>query len=118
MTGFQILISISLVLFTLGFIAVVRRQKRLLTNTSVFLIMIIVLTMIAVFIDPRLAQILADWTGIHRGADLMIYLSILFLLFISFLNFIHIRKVNNQMVELARSIALLNVQFPQDKETP
>lgn len=79
---------------------------------SAFLIIVTASTIMAVFIDPNVAQFLADLSGIGRGADLMIYLSILFLLFVTFLNFIHIRKINHQMVELTRALALTNVQSP------
>lgn len=61
----------------------------------------------AVFVlFPSLTNRLAAWVGVGRGADLVIYLSIVFFFLFGILIYAKIRKLQETQTELIRQIAL------------
>jgi hypothetical protein len=69
------------------------------------------LIVLAVIIEPNLSQLAADLLGIVRGADLVIYLSLMALFFIAYLLLQKVREQDQRITMLARSIAM------RDKES-
>jgi small membrane protein len=64
--------------------------------------------------SPLLANEIAQWLGVGRGADLIFYLWILISLFILVMVYLKFLRVNRQVTELARAIALLEADRPSD----
>lgn len=56
---------------------------------------------------PHLTQMVADWFGIGRGTDLLLYLLIVFFLAYVVSSSAHARKTDRTMTVLARKFALL-----------
>lgn len=110
MIGFQIFTFIVLLMFLLVFIRLMRHPRHYLSWPTSLLILVIIGLIAAVFVDPNFAQTIAEWCGIGRGADLMIYLSILFLLLNAFTFLVRLKRSDQKMTELAREIALMKVQ--------
>jgi len=57
-------------------------------------------------LQPDLANALAHSVGIGRGADLILYLSTLFLIFLSLNFYIRFRALEDAIVVIARDIAV------------
>jgi hypothetical protein len=110
MIGFQIFTFIVLLMFLVVFFRLMRHPRHYLSWPTSLLTLVIICLIAAVFFDPNLAVIIAKWCGIGRGADLMIYLSILFLLLNAFTFLIRLKRADQKMIELAREIALMKVE--------
>lgn len=55
---------------------------------------------------PDITFIPARWLGIQRGADLVVYIAIVVICYALFRITIHLRKVDREITELARIVAL------------
>jgi len=98
--------QILLVLFILAFIIYVVRLRNVLTDRIIFLVSALI--GIAFVIKPNLATYLANLIGIGRGADLLLYLMIIFSLFFSVTVLAEIKKVDAKLTDVVRKIALMN----------
>jgi len=59
-----------------------------------------------VVILPQTASFLANLLGVGRGADLVIYLSILVLFYIVFRIFIRLDRLDREITKIVRELAL------------
>ena len=107
MIGFQIFALLLLLVFGLGFIALLRRKPGMISWLGAVMILGVMALLAAVMIDPLISQQIAQIAGVGRGADMMIYLAILFLLITSATLYLRIKKLQLMIAELTRSIALL-----------
>jgi hypothetical protein len=98
--------QVLLVLFILAFIIYVVRLRNVLTDRIIFLVSALI--GIAFVIRPNLATYLANLIGIGRGADLLLYLMIIFSLFFSVTVLAEIKKVDAKLTDVVRKIALMN----------
>lgn len=112
---FQIIVLLVLLMFVVAFVSIIRHRRGLIPTTAVIIILGIALVIAVVLINPVITQRIAELIGIGRGADLAIYLAILFLLLASFINYTRIRKMYSKMVKIAREVALSNVHYPENK---
>jgi small membrane protein len=64
---------------------------------------------------PELTSRLANLVGIGRGADLVSYLSTLFLLFVSINFYLRFRKYEEQLTIVVRELALRKPHTKRDK---
>jgi len=64
------------------------------------------LAVVVVFWSPELASRLADFFGIGRGADLIIYTAIIAILFFVYRLFIRLEKTESEITSLTRELAL------------
>lgn len=55
---------------------------------------------------PHATDILALYLGIGRGADLLVYLSIVVIFYVIFAIYIKTRKIENNITKLVREIAI------------
>jgi len=61
---------------------------------------------------PELANRLAEFAGVWRGADLVVYVALLGLAWTCLVLLSRLRELDARLTELARAIALLTPHFP------
>lgn len=67
---------------------------------------------IGVAIAPQTTDVLADVAGVGRGADLFMYVAILFLLYGQFRMMVRTKKLHEQQTALVRRIAIERASAP------
>lgn len=106
--------SIALVLFAL--FATLRTWKQYkaqkVTRHWFFLWAVLWLIVIGVAVAPQTTDILASNVGIGRGADLLVYIAIVFLLYAQFRGMVRTKKLHEQQTELVRRIAIERASVP------
>ncbi|HLC89743.1 MAG TPA: DUF2304 domain-containing protein [Patescibacteria group bacterium] len=55
---------------------------------------------------PQKTDILAQWLGVSRGADLLVYLSIIVLFFVVFRIIVKLEKIDREITRVVRETAL------------
>ncbi len=55
---------------------------------------------------PQKTDVLAQRLGVERGADLLVYLSIMVLFFVAFRLIVKLEKIDRQITQLVRKIAI------------
>ena len=71
-------------------------------------------TGLAFILDPGLTMRLAHLVGIGRGADLIFYLAILFLLFLCFNFYIRFHVLEEKVTHVVRALAMHNPVIEED----
>jgi hypothetical protein len=66
------------------------------------------LAVLLVFWQPDLTSYLANFLGIGRGADLIIYVAILVLVYLVFRVFVRLQKLEKDLTKLIRDEAIKN----------
>lgn len=57
---------------------------------------------------PKKTDVLANLVGVERGADLLVYLSVIVLFFVVFKIIVKLEKVDKDVTEVVRNVALSN----------
>lgn len=115
MLGFQVLTFFFVMPFFLTFLFLVRSRSGLITGGGAFVTFSILISIITfVLIDPEISQIFANYIGVGRGVDLVLYLSIFFLLFLIFLLYLRIQLLKRQIEIIIRELALMHVIYPEE----
>lgn len=117
MIGFQMFTLLVLLMFVTSFIFLLKRKRGAISSAAILMVLGVIVLIVVVLVDPLSSQRVAEWCGIGRGADLVIYLAILFLLFSSFTSYLRSRRTYSKMAEIARKVALLDVQYPKHKKS-
>lgn len=68
------------------------------------------LAILLVFWLPEITSYLANFLGIGRGADLIVYLSILVIFYLIFKIFVRLNKNDQQITKLVREDAIRNAE--------
>lgn len=55
---------------------------------------------------PKKTDIVAQWLGVERGADLLVYLSIIALFFVVFKIIVKLEKIDRDITKVVRNTAL------------
>jgi hypothetical protein len=63
-----------------------------------------------VFWQPESTSYLANILGVGRGADLIIYLSVIVIFYLLFRVFIRLNKIDSEITKITRKDALKNVE--------
>ena len=66
------------------------------------------LSVLLVFWQPDITSYLANFLGIGRGADLIIYIAILVLVYLVFRVFVRLQKLEKDLTKLIREEAIKN----------
>lgn len=74
---------------------------------------VIWVAVIVVALVPQTADLIASVVGIGRGADLFIYVAILFLLYAEYRTLVRTKKLHEQQTELVRRIAIERAVHPE-----
>lgn len=96
------------ILFALFAITRAVRQFRAGSLTILWLILWIVFWMAvgAVTLAPQTTDILARFVGIGRGADVVVYASLVAIFYLVFRLFVKMEEVEREVTELVRKLAL------------
>jgi hypothetical protein len=65
--------------------------------------------------DPDVLVRIAHFLGIGRGADLVLYLSILFTFVAFFVTYLRFRRIDEQMTKIVRHLAIRDAERPPDE---
>ena len=65
------------------------------------------ITVIVVALWPKNTDIVATWVGVGRGADLIVYLSTVFLFYGLYRSMVRQEKMHQEVTELVRRIAIM-----------
>lgn len=69
-----------------------------------------------IILFPESTMIPARLLGLGRGTDLILYVSIIFILFLIFRIHVRLEQINREMTKVVRSIALRDAGVDQSKE--
>lgn len=67
-------------------------------------------------IVPHTTDRIAQWFGVERGVDMLVYTAVLVLLYVVYRLFVRVQKMHEEITELVRKIALANPKVPGKKE--
>ncbi|MDD2656718.1 MAG: DUF2304 domain-containing protein [Patescibacteria group bacterium] len=103
-----LLFKIIFALFSLSAILTVwqKKQKTLLGNKATFFWIVFWLALTLVVFWPNSTQILADYIGIGRGVDLVIYVSIACIFYLIFKMNLKIEGLKRDLTDVVRTESL------------
>jgi len=106
------LIKIVLLLFVIFTVSrlVKKFRQRAVNGRELILWLIFWLAVAAAIVWPQKTDIIARWVGVGRGADLLVYVSILALFYAFFRLSVSDKKKQREITELTRHLALKNCQ--------
>lgn len=93
-----------------------RFKDHTLSLLETFLWSILWLAVAAVFWQPEIASRLADYLGIGRGADLIVYIAIIVLAYVIFRLFVKVDKIDRQITKVVRELAIKNEKKGSDTD--
>ncbi len=107
-----ILIFIAYVIYRLA----IKLKKREF-SIQVFLLWLIFWIAVGVIVVlPQTTQLVADWLGVGRGVDVVIYISILVLFYIVFRIFARIEKIERDITYLVKDISIDKAEKGKDAD--
>ncbi len=103
-----ILVSIFIVIVITRLIKQARNNK--LSNFSLLAWLVLWLAILLVFWQPEITSWLAFNLGVNRGADLVVYLSIIIIFYLLYRIFVHLNKIEEAITKVVREEAIKNVK--------
>ncbi len=100
----QIIFSLFL-LFALTRVLLRLKDGALTISSFFFWLLVFILAMIGV-IKPELTSLAANWLGINRGSDVVVYASILLIFYLIFRTNILLENLRHDLTQLVRTLAL------------
>ncbi|MFA5022257.1 MAG: DUF2304 domain-containing protein [Patescibacteria group bacterium] len=102
------IIKVIIVIFALYVIwkTILRFQKGDITSRELTLWTTFWLLVGGVALVPKKTDAIAQWLGVERGSDLLVYLSIIVLFFIVFKIVVKLEKINRDITKVVRREAL------------
>jgi small membrane protein len=116
LTTFQ-LITLPLLAALVVATAIQIGRRRLATRFGVAWIVLWIAAAISIA-DPNLLVALAHFLGIGRGADLVLYLSILFTFVAFFITYLRFRRVDEQLTKIVRHLAIRDAERNDESAVP
>ncbi|MFA6467218.1 MAG: DUF2304 family protein [Patescibacteria group bacterium] len=104
----QILVTVFIVFIL--FKLFLQKQKNKISLLSFLIWFLLWLAILLVFWLPDTTSYLAAWLGIGRGADLVVYLSIVVIFYMIFKIFVRLNKIENEITRVVRADAIKNVK--------
>lgn len=104
----QLLVTVFIVFILLKLF--LQKQKNKISFLSFLIWFLLWLMVLIVFWLPDTTSYLASWLGIGRGADLVVYVSILVLFYMIFRVFVRLSKIEDAITKIVRSDAIQNVK--------
>ncbi|MCD4760356.1 DUF2304 domain-containing protein [bacterium] len=103
------------ILVTLFIVAILfklfkQKQHNKISTWSFVIWFLLWLIILIVFWQPDTTSYLANWLGIGRGADLVIYLSIVVIFYLLFRIFVRLNKIETEITKAVRQDAIKNVK--------
>ncbi|MDD5749559.1 MAG: DUF2304 family protein [Patescibacteria group bacterium] len=87
-----------------------QKQKNKISWTALLFWSFLWLVVLIVFWEPEITSYLANILGIGRGADLVLYLSVILIFYLLFRIFVRLNRIESDITKLVRSDALKNVR--------
>lgn len=111
--------AIGIIIFALIMLyrTVRQRQQQRITKQWLIVWSIVWLLLIVLALAPQTADFLAATVGVGRGADLFVYIAILFLLYAEYRGLVRAKKIQEEQTELVRRIALDHAVLPEGHDT-
>jgi hypothetical protein len=100
----QIILLIFIFFVFLRIISKAKRKEITLRETFFWVVFWLLVTGAVVF--PRTTDIFAQKLGVGRGADLLVYLAVIFLFYLVFRVFVQLEKIEKDITKIIREIAL------------
>ena len=105
MITFAQIFLLSLVILGMGLVILRYRQRKI--GTVAFLLWLVLWTgAAAVILFPMSTVILARFLGIGRGADLVLYTSLIITFYLLFRLHVRLEQVNREVTQIVRALAL------------
>ena len=104
------IIKIIIVLFAVFVLyrTFLRFQKRDITGRELVIWTFFWLLVIVATLAPQQTDIISQAVGVERGADLLVYLSVIVLFFIVFKIVVKLEKIDKNITEIVRNTAINN----------
>ncbi len=83
-----------------------RYKHKDITVREFFIWLIFWLLVTIATLAPKKTDIIAQWLGVERGADLLVYISIIVLFFVVFKIIVKLEKIDKDITEVVRKTAL------------
>ncbi len=102
------LFQIAIIAFALLMLFRTWRQHRAQKVAKQWMLLwaVVWVVIVAVALAPQTADVIASIVGVGRGADLFVYIAILFLLYAEYRTLVRTKKLEEQHTELVRRIAI------------
>ena len=110
MTTFQV-IALPLLLAMMIATAAAITRRRITPRVGLFWLIVWIGAAVSIAF-PEIPSVVARLLGIGRGADLVLYLSILFMLGAFFGIYLRFRRIDEQMTEIVRHLAIRDADEP------
>ena len=104
MTFIQVILVIFFVFAGYGAVRRYRNNELALPRLIIWLLFWLVATVVVIL--PNSTNYLAQYVGIGRGADLVVYISLALLFFLNFNFLTKLEKANREITKLTRAITL------------
>jgi small membrane protein len=114
MTLFQILILI--IISIIIYKAAKRFYKKEISAVLFILWTLFWLVVATINLFPSIISKAAEFFGIGRGVDLLIYLSIIILVYVNFKQYLRLNKIERNFYELIRRISIEKAKKGEDKQ--
>ncbi|MBU1203224.1 DUF2304 domain-containing protein [Patescibacteria group bacterium] len=103
-------IIITLFVLVILFKLFVQKQKNKISLFSFIIWFLLWLAVLVVFWQPDTTTYLANVLGIGRGADLVVYISIVVIFYMLFRIFVRLNKIENEITKAVREDAIKNAE--------
>ena len=110
---FRIFLVLSVMIFSIYFLKEWGNRRRAIA--LLFLFSLILITFVAILL-PKTTENIANFLGVGRGADLLIYLILITTGFINLILFKRTQKQSDQITSLTRAIAIQSIQEKEKKQ--
>lgn len=87
-----------------------QKQNNKISTIGFLIWFLLWLAVLVVFWQPESTNYLANFLGIGRGADLIVYLSIVIIFYLLFRVFVRLNKIDADITKLTREDAIKNVK--------
>lgn len=106
------IIQIIIIIFILFVLSrVIYRFKRgEITSRELVIWLVFWLLVAGAVVMPKKTDVISQWLGVERGADLLVYLSIIVLFFIVFKIIVKLEKIDKDITKIVRETALKRKQ--------
>jgi len=87
-----------------------QRQQGKISIAGFLVWFILWLAVLIAFWQPETTTYLANWLGIGRGADLVLYVSVLVIFYLLFKIFVKLNKIDDNITKIVRKDAIKNAR--------
>lgn len=107
--------KIAIILFALFAIARTygQYQRKLVSRYWLWAFSLLWLALVGAALWPRITDDIAHAVGISRGADMLVYMSVIALLYSSYRLIVKTQKTSDEITELVRQIAISEAKPPK-----